>query len=149
MQSLDVLEFVNFCLNLRLWRHILFIPLFNSGSFWRHHGWLVGGFELTTRKHIHLLAHTGLDLLKLCLLDKLSERVDLLLVEQGDKVVAEPAHLAISMLEEFLDVPLITHLFLVIHFLQPLKLTWSLGKSPFSRLLFKNQHHEGTLFLAF
>ena len=54
---------------------------------------VVRRLQLPVREEIHLLSYVGLDHLQLILLNELCERVDLLLVEQSDKVVAEPPHL--------------------------------------------------------
>ena len=98
---------------------------------------------------IHFLTHPGLDNLELVLLDKLSERVDLLLVEQSDEVVAETTHLTVPVDEQLLDVTSLSRLPLVRNLLDPLELSRGLGIGPLSSLFFEDKHHEGALFLAF
>ena len=57
------------------------------------HVGVIGRLKLAIRKQVHLLPHRGFDRLELGLLDELGERVDLLLIEKRDKVVAKPPHL--------------------------------------------------------
>jgi len=156
VEPLYVVELINLFLRLGFWSEPLVLPLLllvvsklRNSFLRRHHGRIVGGFEFSVGEHVHLISHPSLDFFELGLLDELGEGVDLLLVEQGDEVVAEPAHLTVPVQEKLLYEPFLAHLLLVIHPLKSLKLGWSLGKSPFARLLLENQHHESTLFLTF
>jgi hypothetical protein len=46
---------------------------------------------------IHLISHLLFDILEDLSIHKLREWVKLLLVKEGDKIVAEPSHFALSM----------------------------------------------------
>ena len=59
-----------------------------------------GDFDyLTIGVGIHFLTHLRLNYFQFGLLDELSEGIYFLLIEKGDKVVAESTHLAISLKE--------------------------------------------------
>ena len=114
----------------------------------RQHLWVIKWLQLTISEHVHLLAHRRLYSLELALLNELGEGVDLLLVEESDEIVAEPAHLGVSVDQQLLDVPLLAHLLHLISSLESLELARSLCEGSLSRLLFEYQNHERALFLA-
>ena len=66
-------------------------------NIWLLHGWIFDRLKFAICEQVHLLADPGLYNLQLVLLDELSEWIDLLLVEESDEVVAEAAHLGISV----------------------------------------------------
>ena len=64
---------------------------------WGCHFRITGWLKIPVGEKVHFLANVGFDLLEASVLNKLSKWIDLLLVEQGHKVVAESTHFGVSV----------------------------------------------------
>ena len=104
----------------------------------RYHVWIIRWFEFAIGEKVHLLSDRRFNCLELSLLDELSKRIDLLLIEKCDKVVAESTHFRVTVLEKLLNEPFLTYLFHIVSFLKSLELTRSLSESSFPSLLLKD-----------
>lgn len=130
---------------LRIRRGRLLFRIFS----WCDHIWVIRRLKLTIREQVHLLPHRGFDRLELGLLDELSERVDLLLIEKRDEVIAEPAHLRVPVLQELLHEALLSNFLHVIRFLKTLELACCLGEGAFASLFLEDQDDECAFLIAF
>ena len=82
------------------------------------------------------------------MLNELSEWVNLLLIEEGDEVVAEATHFGVPVGEKLLHEAFLAHLLCLCRLLYALKLSGRLCESALASLLFVDQHDKSALFLA-
>ena len=76
------------------------------------------------------------------MIHKLAKRIYLLLVEKGDEVVTETAHLAVSVVNQLFLKPWLVSLFQVFQMTQFLKLLISLCEMPFAGVLFVDLNNK-------
>ena len=95
-------------------------------------------FELAISEQIHVLTDILLDQFELALLNKLGERIDLLLVEKSHEIVAKAAHFRVSVYQQLLDVAFFAHFLHFVGPFQTLELTARFRKGAFARKFFKN-----------
>lgn len=117
-------------------------------SQWDAHLRLIRRLKLTVRKGIHLLAHVRLYKFQLILLDELSEGIDLLLIEKCHKVVAEAAHLRISIHQLLLNVALLADFFNLVDAAKALELRCSLSVCALACHFLEDKHYECALILT-
>ena len=96
-----------------------------------------------------MLADPRLDDLQLVLLDELCEWVDLLLVKESDKVVAEAAHLWISVQQTLLNETFLAQSLQLTSLVKTLLLTLRFGVGAFTDLFLEDKSNECPFFLAF